>query len=342
MSTQPVRVVLAGEFGFGNYGAEADLDVLSARLSKEHKAEPIALSMAPKETQALHGIRARHMLSPAGIVSWLKAECAVIAGGQNFDTQLYKKRNWLTLYASTLLLLRKLFGKKSQLRAVGIYYVEGLPRTLLKLALKGCDIVTARDARSEEVLKKLGCTTMKREHCPARDISPTRDAHDILESKGIPKGKQSIGFSLRRTNDRERDKRFIASIAEVADWCVSEHDLNVLFIPSCQHKYKNSENDARFMGEILSAMQQKTSGRVIKGRHSPAAIAGVCGQTIGVVTSRHHVLAFCDAAGVPSAALNISEKMNAYLQEQKRKDRALSLDNNLSKELKQRINAWNY
>ncbi len=340
--TRHNRIVLAGEFGFGNYGAEADLIVLSRRLKEETGGEPVALSVSPAETSRMHKMRALPLFGLRGIIAWLTAGHAVIAGGQSFDSTLYRRRNWLSLYASLLILARGLLGKKSQLRAVGIYAVSGLPRLLLGLALRCCDRTTARDAPSERVLRSLGCDVAGREPCPAREVVPAapEEVEGLLASDNVPRDKHLLGFSLRRTNDAGKDRRLIAAVAEVADWCVSELDLHILFIPSCRHKYKRTEDDALFMREILSAARKGEAMTLIGSRLGPEAIAGVCAKTRGVVTSRHHMLALCDAANTPSVALDIARKMEAYLLEQGRDDGALPLDGGMVGALKEIISSW--
>lgn len=336
------RVVLAGEFGFGNYGAEADLVVLSKRLREESGGEPVALSASPAETSRIYRMRALHLFGLRGIIAWLTAGHAVIAGGQNFDSTLYRRRNWLSPYLTGLILLRALLGKRSQLRAVGVYEVSRLPRLLLRLALKYCNRITARDAPSERVLRSLAGDVARREPCPARAIVPAapETVEGLLAAEKVPGGKQPIGFSLRRTNDADKDRKLIAAVAEVAEWCVSEHGLHVLFIPSCQHKYKKSENDAVFMREILSSVAHQEGISLLIGRYGPDVIAGICAQTIGVVTSRHHVIALCDAVGTDSLALDIAEKMEAYLSEQGRGGSAISLYGDVTAALKKKILGW--
>lgn len=336
------RVVLAGEFGFGNYGAEADLVVLARRLADETGAEPVVLSASPAETSRMYGMRTFHLLGPRGILAWLTAPHAIVAGGQNFDSVLYARRNGLSIYADLLMLARGLLGKKTQLRAVGIYCVEGVPRLLLRQALRHCGRITARDAPSENMLRSLGCDVAGREPCPARGIAPaaSETVEGILAAENVPPGRRLIGFSIRRTNDAAQDAAFISAVAEVADWCVSEHGLHPLFIPSCRHNYKKSEDDALFMRTIITSARSPDEMILIGASLGPEALAGICARTLGVVTSRHHMLALCDAAGKPSAALGIASKMDAYLSETGRQDKTILLGDATARELKERISSW--
>jgi len=306
-------VVLAGEFGFGNYGAEADLVVLASWLRKGHSATPIALSFAPGETAALYGITAHHLVSPVGLLAWLRSEHAVVAGGANLDSSAFGRTNGLAWYLAGLLLLRKLFGKSSEVRGVGIYRVRWPQSRLLGFALRGSR-ATARDAPSERLLRSIGCIVSGRERCPARHIIPLPplDIRQILDREGVPVVDPILAFSIRRTNRPRTDASVAEALAELADQSIAA-GYHILFVPTARHRYKRTEDDCVFMSEIRARMTHPAT--LLVGRYPPQALAGIFATAAGVVTSRHHVLALCEAVGTPAIALDVAEKVGAYLAE---------------------------
>lgn len=159
-STQTVRLVLSGYYGFHNSGDEAVLRSILLALEEQGRAlglriVPVVLSGDPAWTSSMYGVEAAHRMRPADVLRALRGSDGLISGGGSL---LQDATSAKTIpYYTGILRLAQLLGKPTFAYAQGIGPVNRRwLDPLIRGALRRCAYVSVRDAESAALLGRMG------------------------------------------------------------------------------------------------------------------------------------------------------------------------------------------
>lgn len=150
-------VVIAGYYGFGNAGDELILRSLVDQFRHEDPArQVIVLSREPEHTSRQFNVQAVNRWNP---LSWVpplvRADRFILGGGGLLQESTGP---WNYLYYLSLVVLAKVFGCRTEARAIGVDAVySGLNRWFTRFTFNHfVDIISVRDTDSQRALESVG------------------------------------------------------------------------------------------------------------------------------------------------------------------------------------------
>ncbi len=152
------KVLVSGYIGFNNFGDEAIFLALSTHL-KQLGYEISVLCNNKKEVKKKYNVKTYNYKKPAQILKAIMNCDILISGGGSL---LQNKTSNLSLfYYLFIILIAKLFFKKTIIFAQGIEPIKGKVQTLItKNILKTTDFISVRDKNSFNLLKNWGLSPM--------------------------------------------------------------------------------------------------------------------------------------------------------------------------------------
>lgn len=151
------KIFMAGYWGFQNFGDDAILNTMIEDL-KSDDTEIKVISNNPEQTKALYGVDSVKTFDILGIINEMKAcDIYISGGGSIFQDKTSIKSLFYYLF---LMVLAFCFDKKTCIYAQGVGPINTwLGRFLTKLVFENIDLITVRDIKSFELLKKWGITS---------------------------------------------------------------------------------------------------------------------------------------------------------------------------------------
>ena len=286
------RLLLAGYFGCGNLGDEAILAGAIAGLRRVlPDCELVALSGAPAETRAVHGIAAH----PRGVrvAHAAIADCdAVLLGGGGLFQDITSWRS--PLYYLALLDAAQRAHKRTILFAQGVGPLQRRwIRRLCRRVLNRVDLITVRDAASAEVLREMGVTEPP--------VHRTADLALLLDP--APADPVTGGALVVCPRPWAGDD-WVRPLARALRGVALALNRLVLAIPF------DTKRDHNIAGAVAAA----AGGRVAAPPAQPAELLGALQSAELVVGVRLHALMLGALAGVPVIGLSYDPKVSAFLE----------------------------
>lgn len=287
----PVRVVVAGYYGFGNVGDEA---VLAATLPALRERIPgvdiTVLSGDPVQTARLHAVRA---VSRSAAARVLTGADLFLFGGGSLLQDVTSARS--ALYYLGLLGIATLLARRTMIFAQGI---GPLRRRWLRRAaaalLNRVDVVTVRDDDARAAAQDLGV------HRPVHVVADPVFAmpggtgaamHDLRRSLRPP----HLGLALRPWADNRYLDAVIAAVGAVRD----ETGCTVVALPF--HATRDLE--------VCAIAAKALGGKVVAGL-APAEMLAVVGGLDLLVGVRLHALIGAVLTGVAPVGLSYDPKID--------------------------------
>ena len=301
-----MKILLAGYFGSGNIGDEAILQVLATQLKKQFPfGEITALSGNPDETSRLYDIGSAHKYSIVNILKGMLSCDAFILGGGGLLQDSTSARS--LLYYSSLIILAKLFRKRTILLGQGIGPVHNT--ALLKKALKKVDLVTVRDERSYKELMSIGAKPKKLSLTADLSFllgSPDKEnGKKILDIDGVKKCRsRSIGISLRPPIKGKDAEENYSAIAVLCDHLIKEKDSQIVFL------IFNYPEDLDAINRVMGRM--KYPAHILLRRCKPSEMLDVISSLDALIGMRLHSLVFSFIAGIPGFGLSYDPKVETF------------------------------
>ena len=182
------KIVLAGNFGAGNFGDELILAGFLRKISRElPKSKVVVLAAEPKLVRRFHGVDALPMV-PTGFRSFAKmnwwrsvaavknCDAVIFPGGGLFADEENPRAVWI--WGAPILLARYFWRPVFLLgQSVGPFG-KNWTRKFTKFCLAKTEWIGARDAASENELRKIGV--------PAKKIRAGKDSALLLAPR-LPK-----------------------------------------------------------------------------------------------------------------------------------------------------------
>ncbi len=346
------RVLIAGGYGYGNTGDEAQLGAnLKLWAEAAPEAEAIVLSPNPAYTEEQHGVKAvaasrvvffdsnrkpyygasnrrfektfwrikrRLMLAAscmqyglplftvskheADFLELLSSASVLHLSGGGYLTGMTRSRLW-----DHMLLLRlcKVLGVRTILtgHTIGIFKSRA-DRKLARWGLSCAESITVRD-RNESIkaLAEIGITG---DHIQERfddalfcDQIDGKQAWEYLDVSGLDASKPYAAVSFHYWGqDKALSERLVSRFAELCDYLVGEHGLQVLFVPMVK-------SDERAIQDCMRAM--KEPARMLQYEYDYKVVKGVIGGARICLAMKHHPIVFAMANAVPTIGVAVDD-----------------------------------
>jgi polysaccharide pyruvyl transferase CsaB len=287
--------MIAGYYGFGNAGDELILRALIQELRASDPERTITvLSAAPSQTRTHFGVHAVDRRKPW---CWIKpmSDCPTfILGGGGLLQE--STGPWNPLYYLSLVWLAKLFGCRTQLRALG---VDPLSRPFNRWWTRwtlehAVDDISVRDRVSLEALRGIGVQAAIRREPDlvfqlALDASPSRS------------GRIALSVSNWRVRPRWAD-----DLASLVDRLHSDlgAQVDLLVIFPAQDQLLNEQIAAKARREV----------RVLRWQEPEDLLAWIKEYEL-VVGMRYHALVLAASAGKPFIGWGSQRKVESLCKE---------------------------
>ncbi|MFZ2455893.1 MAG: polysaccharide pyruvyl transferase family protein [Candidatus Altiarchaeia archaeon] len=251
----------------------------------------------------------------------------IIAGLDDSFTTLYGPRPFMANLYSVL--MAKILRKKIVLYGSSIGpFTNRIYDLLGKLIVDSADLVTLREHKSSEYLRKIGVRNpnihITSDLAFYLGTKPRQDIMELMQKENITKyGGPLIGVSMSRVianrsfpeiqDKKIKNKQFTKTLSEILDDITKRLNGTIVFIP---HSIgPNKENDDMIIQkEIYQLMKFKESVVLIEKEYTPEELRGLIGQMDLLIGARTHAVISAASTHVPFIALEYeSFKTNGIL-----------------------------
>ena len=302
---RPNDILILGYYGFRNNGDEAVLkSIVDSLLAKEPGLRICALSMHPKLTAAMHGIRAINRYNLPHICYELSRTKLLLTGGGSLIQDVTSTRS--LIYYLFIIRLAIKFGAQNMLFANGIGPLR-LTRNRASAGrlLNHIEMITVRDERSAEVLCEIGVN--------APPVEITSDIAFSLKHSDRSAGRarlKSLGidgeyFCVAIRGWKHLNLGFEKQIAEFSDYIYRVHGLSPVFITM------QPVNDEEISRRTISLME--TDGCFFGAGNNLDEILGVISGARLALCMRLHTVVYAASLGTPVLGLVYDPKVKSMM-----------------------------
>lgn len=306
------RILISGYYGFDNLGDDTVLfGILSAIRKLRPHTDIAVLSNQPKRTEELFGISAFDRWSMPVIVRELSRSDLLVMGGGSLLQDVSSPRS--VIYYLGIVALAKLLGKPVVFYAQGFGPINRLlSKRLIRLIVNRVDLITVRDDKSHDDLKRLGVVKppIHVTADPALSIDthlfPKEDGARILNEFGVSRtssegNKPIAGIAIRNWNTSHP---YLEILAHACDNLV-RRGWQVVFIPM---QYPGDVG----VSEKVAAMMQEPSV-LLNRQFTFRDISSIIANMDMIVGMRLHSLILAALYEVPFVPLSYDPKIDRFV-----------------------------
>ncbi len=302
------EIVISGYHGFANSGDEALLwAILNTLRKKKPDITVTVLSKTPEETAKDYGVTSVYRYNCFKVRREMKKAKLLLFGGGSLLQDVTSAKS--IKYYLGILHMAQSCGIKTMLYANGIGPIDRkFDRYLAKKVLNKVDVITLRDDRSDEELKKLNVTKPK--------IIITADPAFTIETDtpvsgeyfrrraGVPDHAKVAVISLRGWKKTSAD--FTGLIAALCDYMIERYDVYPLFVPM------QYPADTEVSLAVIRAMRH--TGYLINRALTVPEMFSVLSDAELVIGMRLHSLIYATTLEIPAIALVYDPKISAFME----------------------------
>ncbi len=301
-------IVISGYHGFANSGDEALLyAILTTLRKKKPDIEVTVLSKIPEETARVYGVKSINRYNFFKIKKEMKNSKMLLFGGGSLLQDVTSSKS--LKYYLGIIALAKRCKIKTMLYANGIGPIERRGnRILASKILNKVDVITLRDDKSDEELKKLSVIKPKIEITadPAftidTDLSLSGDY--FKQRAGVPKEARVAVVSIREWKSSAPD--FVKIMASLCDYMVEKYSIYPLFVPM------QYPHDTLISQAIMKEM--KNTSFIINRELSVPEMFSVLSESELIIGMRLHSLIYATTLEIPVMALVYDPKISAFME----------------------------
>ncbi|MBR3933832.1 MAG: polysaccharide pyruvyl transferase CsaB [Clostridia bacterium] len=300
-------VIISGYHGYANSGDEA---LLYAILNTLRKQKPdigvTVLSKVPDETASEYNVNSVYRYNFFKIKKAMQHSKLLLFGGGSLLQDVTSSKS--ILYYLTIINMAHKCGLKIMLYANGIGPItKKINRHLCSKILNKVDIITLRDDKSDEELKKLGVTTPRviitADPAFTIDTGVSFSGEYYTKRAGVPVGTKLCVVSIRDYKKFAPD--FISQMAKLCDYSIEKHNIYPLFVPM-QYPL-----DMEISRKVMAKM--KNESYIINRELSVAEMFSVMSEAELVIGMRLHSLIYATTLAIPAMALVYDPKVSAFM-----------------------------
>ncbi len=300
-------IIISGYHGFTNSGDEALLfAILKSLREKEPYLEITVLSKTPHETAREYGVKSINRYNLFAIVKEMKHSKMLLFGGGSL---LQDVTSWQSiLYYLTVILLAQKLRLKTMLYANGIGPIQKrFNRVLARHILNKVDIITLRDDKSDEELKKLRITAplveITADPTFTIDLDLSLSGRFFTDRAGVAPNTKLCVVSIRKWKKSNDD--FCDELSKLCDYMVEKYDIYPLFVP---FQYPQ---DLDISEQVMSKM--KYASYIINRPLTVAEMFSVLSEAEITIGMRLHSLIYATALKIPALAFVYDPKVSAFM-----------------------------
>ena len=299
-------VVICGAYGKGNAGDDAILVCMIRQLRQQDPDLPITvMTRKPRQTAMLTGVSTVHIFNTLAAGRAMKKSQLYISGGGSLIQNVTSNRS-LMYYLYSIRQARR-SGCKVMMYGCGIGPVNGGKNQAqaARVLEENVDLIALRDRESLDTLRAFGVHTPRVHVTADPALLMTGDdaaAGRYLAQNGLnPQGNYSL-FVLRPW-DGTQEK--LSAICAAADYGWEKYGLAPLF-----YTLEPGRDD-----EITrtAAGMVKAPCHVLPPMEDGAALCGLMGRMVLVVSMRLHALIFSCAQQTRVAAISYDPKVSGFM-----------------------------
>lgn len=197
-------------------------------------------------------------------------------------------------------------------------------RSLTRLILNRINLVTVRDEKSHDVLKKLNLSNTQTyftadaafamPHEPPRELPITLrggEAVPIVNETKAP----VVTISVRQVGEfysKKKQREYIHSISELADYLIDKQNAKVVFISTCT-SIAGYEKDDRLIAHKVVDRINRSNVSILHGEYSPYELVDIYAQADLHVGTRMHSCILAAKAGTPIVGIEYQFKVAELL-----------------------------
>lgn len=294
-----MKLVISGYYGFDNVGDEAILYAIVQTLKKQRPDIQITvLSNNPGQTAKTYGVEAVNRWKLAEVYEVIKHSDGLISGGGSL---LQDSTGWKTIpYYLAIMGMAKASGKPFFVYAQGMGPVTRFQnRLMMRQVLKRASILTVRDEKSKQLLKKLG---LKNEIDIVPDPVLGINPNGFSSPFKVKKIKRVIAVSVR---DWTNKNSFLPKFAEAFDRLASEGNTIVL-VPM------HGKHDDEVSQELKNQMKHQNFVHISPYNGSIESKMAIVRDADLLIGMRLHALIFAAAGRTPFLAVSYDPKIDAF------------------------------
>lgn len=314
LSTQS-KILLIGNYGDGNLGDEAILEVLLQKCNASNVTSIAVPSKVPGLLKQLHSSKFTPIKLRETPLYLCTSNMIIIGGGGLFSR-----------YSGFFVYLLVLFGILSKLLHKKVYYygigfstsTPALLKYIAKLGFLCSDHVSVRDIRSYNTLLRLGVSRKKISLIKdvALELIPTssKKIESILTDEKIPRKKYLIGMALNYTSCPETNALLEHTFPKIVDTIINETHAEVIYFTFCP-AYVSTVSD-RVLGEEIKCHLVNPSRFHVLKYYPPDVVLGIFMKLDASIAMRFHSQVFSSMAKIPFYGISYEEKCASFLEEQ--------------------------
>ena len=319
------KLVISGFYGYGNSGDEAVLHAILQALRQESARQgvtivPTVLSVNPRATEQMHGVRAISRMNLLGIARELKNSDGLVSGGGSL---LQDATGRMTIpYYLSIIKMAQWFDKPTFIYAQGVGPIETKSfYPFIHYIYDKSKYLSVRDQESCELLREIGIAQDRIEvvsdpvmalsvdeptELPAIPVVPSASLAGSLAEKDADKPKV-IGVSVRLWHPyREELNRLAEALRLILD---SDSEVQLRFLPF--YPPNDVEASQHVMKQLSDEHLQRTTiyTEAIYPQDMLEQVAE-CDLLIGM---RLHSLIYAAAYRVPLLGISYDPKIDHFL-----------------------------
>ncbi len=288
------QILISGYYGFENAGDEAVLSGLIVGLRNNAPASQLeiaALSIAPKNTEYLHQITAKHRYKEL-LPALLKTDL-LLSGGGSLLQDVTSAHG--IFYYLAVVRIAQIMGCKTMFVAQGIGPLTRKRSIKLTASVaNGLDAIAVRDNASCELLQSIGVT---------KTINITADPALLLDPG--PHAKQD-GILLSMRKWKESSSQLESDLARAL--------LRIALPRRVEALNMYGDNDAEAADHVIRQLHYPGYNPVQGVSHPDfRRLLGSVAASEMVIGMRLHALIFAAAAGVSAVGLSYDPKVTAFM-----------------------------
>ncbi len=304
-----VKFLVTGYYGFLNSGDDAILLSMCEDIeSLNVETKTTILSNSPVSTEEEYPANAVYRFNLYYVIrEILKCDILLMGGGSLLQDKTSTRS---LLYYLSILVLAKVFGKKTMIYANGIGPIsKPTNRKITKTILNHVNLITIRETLSLQELYDMGVENknIKLTADPVFNLNiKESNVDDIIKENDIDMSKDFVTILFRTWKAKED---YIEKMARICDHIVANKNMNVVFIPM---KYPA---DIVVAEKISEQMSQKSY--VIKSKLNVYQIIKLISMSKISLSMRLHALLYSALKNIPMIGFTYDPKVEYFLKELK-------------------------
>lgn len=342
-----MRILICSPGDSRNIGDHARLiSIINAIKENISEADIFVASRFPKKAEKKYNVNSiTSKFSPDLLKSIRDADLLIYdAGIQDKTSQLYIPS------MLSKVILSKILRTPVMMYGIGVGPLDTtFGKFITKLIVNHIDLITVRDEKSYEILKRVGVNKppIYVTADPGIALPPATPARieEILKAEGIERNRPLIAISPRRwfycnynilptkqiikwglwpPGGKERFEKFENTMADVADHLVNKFGAEIVFVPTSLGDY---QDDDKVAIEIMNKMENKKHAKIITNEYKPQEIKGILGEMELLIGARMHATILASTMGVPVIGISYSPKFESYFEIIGQKDKVIEFEN---------------